>query len=79
MVAVSLVFPVYFSSPASCFRAVRLLSRSRAFIRSTMDVRQASFSPLAAAALSTIAATSTVCGGAELAAAVGKACACAEP
>src|SRR5512139_1338400 len=49
MVAESLVLPVYFNSAASCFRAAMLLSRSRAFIRSTMDVRQASFSPLAAA------------------------------
>jgi hypothetical protein len=35
-----------------------------AFIRSTIEVRHASFSPVAAAALSTIAATSTVCAGA---------------
>src|SRR5262249_62076193 len=63
MVAESLVSPVYFSSFASSFRAARLLSRSSAFIRSTMEVRQASFSPFAAAALSTIAATSTVCAG----------------
>src|SRR6185312_6124264 len=64
IVAVSLVLPVYFNSPASCLRAVRLLSRSSAFIRSTIEVRHASFSPFADAALSTIAATSTVCAGA---------------
>src|SRR5262249_10267208 len=69
--AESLVSPVYCSSFASCLRAVRLLSRSSAFIRSTIDVRHASFSPFAAAALSTIAATSTVCAGALAGVAVG--------
>ena len=38
-----------------------------------MEVRHASFSPVAAAALSTIAATSTVCAGGALGAAVGEA------
>src|SRR5690242_18960917 len=37
---------------------------SSAFIRSTIEVRHASFSCLAAAGLSTIAATSTLCGAA---------------
>src|SRR5271155_3304455 len=79
MVAESLVSPVYFNSLASSLRAFRLLSRLSAFIRSTMEVRHASFSPFAAAALSTIAATSTVCAGGTLGAAVGDALACAEP
>src|SRR5215467_911829 len=67
MVAESLVSPVYFNSFASSFRAAKLLSRSSAFIRSTMDVRHASFSPFAAAALSTTAAMSTVFVGDALA------------
>src|SRR4051794_23476624 len=37
---------------------------SSAFIRSTIEVRHSSFSPLAATALSRIGATSTLCGGA---------------
>src|SRR5258708_20860723 len=37
---------------------------SNAFIRSTMEVRHSSFSPLAATALSRIGATSTDCAGA---------------
>ena len=37
---------------------------SSAFIRSTIEVRHSSFSPLAATALSRIGATSTVCAGA---------------
>src|SRR5579872_885675 len=64
MVAESLVSPVYPSSFARSLRAARLESMSSAFIRSTIDVRQASFSCLAATALSRIGATSTVCAGA---------------
>src|SRR5215472_17348134 len=67
MVAESLVSPVYFNSFASSFRAAKLLSGSSAFIRSTMDVRHASFSPFAAAALSTTAAMSIVFVGDALA------------
>src|SRR3954463_2731651 len=63
MLAESLLSPVYPSSFASSFRAVRLESMSSAFIRSTIEVRHCSFSPLAAAARSTIAATSTDCAG----------------
>src|SRR5579872_2168441 len=64
MVAESLVSPVYPSSFARSLRAARLESMSSAFIRSTIDVRHASFSCLAATALSRIGATSTVCAGA---------------
>src|SRR5689334_13697436 len=44
---------------------------SSAFIRSTIEVRHSSFSCLAAAALSTIAATSSLCGAAAGVDAVG--------
>jgi hypothetical protein len=73
MAAESLVSPVYSNSLASCLRAVRLLSSPKAFIKSTIEVLHASFSPVAAAALSTIAATSTVCPEAEFGVAVGEA------
>src|SRR5258708_2264517 len=64
MLAESLVSPVYPSSFASSLRAAKLESISSAFIRSTIEVRHASFSPLAATALSRIGATSTDCAGA---------------
>lgn len=57
--------PVYPSSFARSLRAVRLESISSAFMRSTIDVFQASFSPFPATALSRIAATSTVPGPGE--------------
>ena len=66
MLAESLLSPVKPSSLASSLRALKLESISSAFIRSTIEVRHASFSPEAAAALSTIAATSTVCPGAAV-------------
>src|SRR6185437_7094174 len=44
-------------------------SMSSAFIRSTIEVRHSSFSCLAAAALSRIGATSTLCAGAGVGAA----------
>jgi hypothetical protein len=43
---------------------VKLESISSAFIRSTIEVRHASFSPFAATALSRIGATSTIAAGA---------------
>src|SRR6516225_7167268 len=64
--AESFVSPLKFNSWASSLRAARLLSRFKSFIRSTIDLRQSSFSLDRAARLSMIAVTST--GAAEAAA-----------
>src|SRR3954469_25066710 len=59
MAAESFMSPLYLSSCASCLRADRLLSRSRTFIRSTIDLRQSSFSFFCPARLVRTAPTST--------------------
>src|SRR5258708_489428 len=65
MVAESFVSPVYPSSLARSLRAFRLESMSRAFIKSTIDVRHCNFSFLAATALSRMGSISIACAGAE--------------
>src|SRR5271167_2287216 len=60
IVAESFLSPVKCSSSASSLRAVRLESRLRSFIRSTIDFCQSSFSLLLAASLVRMASTSTV-------------------
>src|SRR5215472_4825580 len=72
--AESFVSPLKFNSWASSLRAAMLLSRFRSFIRSTIDLRQSSFSLDRAARLSMIAVTST---GAAEAVAGGAAAGCA--
>src|SRR5215208_2026399 len=62
MDAESFISPEYFNSRASSFRADRLLSRSRSFRRSTIDLRQSSFSFRFDARSVRIATTSTCTG-----------------
>src|SRR3954471_17476352 len=65
IVADSFVSPVYPSSLARPLRAPKLESISRAFIKSTIDVRHCNFSFLAATALSRMGAISIACVAAE--------------